>query len=101
MKPERAIADLAAAALGLRGQRGAVDPHLARGRRVEPAEKVQQRALARAGRADDRDPLSGADGEIDALQHRHFERPAAVRLGESAAFDDGASVIHSAAPPPD
>ena len=87
-KPERAIAHLAAAALGHRGQRGAVDPHLAGGRHIEPAQQMQQRALARAGRADDRDPLAGRDGEIDALQHRHFERPAAVRLREAAALDD-------------
>ena len=68
---QRAVAHAAALRLGQRRERRALDEHLAGGRRVEPAEQVQQRALARARRADDRDALAARNVEIDAQQHRH------------------------------
>ena len=46
-----------------------------RARRVEPAEQVQQRRLARARAPHDRDALAGVDLEVDAEQHRHRLRP--------------------------
>ena len=85
MKPS---ARLRTAPRSLFGQRREATPstlHLARGRRVEPAQQMQQRALAGARRADDRDALAARDGEIDAEQHRHVERAAAIGLGEPAA----------------
>ncbi|MEY9542881.1 hypothetical protein ABIE85_005941 [Bradyrhizobium diazoefficiens] len=39
------------------------------GRLQQPAEDRQQRALAAAGRTDDRDHLAGADGEGDVVEH--------------------------------
>ena len=46
-------------------------------RRIAPARRLleagdgaQQRGLAAAGRAEDRDELARRDGEVDAVQHR-------------------------------
>ena len=47
---------------------GAVDPHLARGRPVEPGEDVHERRLARARRAHDRGQLALGDRQRDAAQ---------------------------------
>jgi hypothetical protein len=86
---ERAIAHGAARGFGERGERDAVDEDLTAGRRVEPAEQVQQRALAGARGADDRHALAWRDREIDAEQHGHFERAAAIGLREPAADEHG------------
>ena len=48
--------------------------------RVEPAEDVQQRALADARGADDRHHLARLDEEIEAAQHRQRRRPHGVAL---------------------
>ena len=42
---------------------------------VETAEHVQQRALADARRADDRDHLARLDDQIELPQHRHLVAP--------------------------
>ena len=55
---ERAVAQRAARGVRQRAHLLAGDVDLARGRRVEAAEQVQQRALAGAGRAEDRDGLA-------------------------------------------
>ena len=47
----------------------AADHELAARRLVERAEQVQQRALARSARADDRDHLTARDAEIDAVEN--------------------------------
>lgn len=89
-----------------------VAPHqldFSRGRRIEAAEQVQERAFARTRRADDGDALAGVDREIDAGQHRHLGALAAaltVDLGQSLAgqyhFGRRADrLIHNAKPPPD
>ena len=46
----------------------AVEDDLAAGRPVEPAEQLEERALARAGGAHQRDELAGLDGQRDAAQ---------------------------------
>mgnify|MGYP003694099335 CR=1 FL=1 len=65
---ERAVAHAAALGLGQRRRSAAPSTRdLARGRRVEAAQQMQQRALARARSADDRDPLAAAcTVEVDA-----------------------------------
>src|SRR2546430_8549028 len=67
---EGAVAHLAALGLAQGEERPAPDQHRARARRVEAAQKVQQRRLARAGAAHDRDPLARLDVEIDAEEDR-------------------------------
>ena len=78
-----------------------LDVNLAGAGRVQPAEEVQQRALARSRRADDRDALAHADVEVHAVQHLDVERSAGIALGEAAAREDRRRVTHSAAPPRD
>ena len=58
-----------AAVLIERGQLLAVEEHLADARFVEPGEQREQRGLARAGGADDRERLARADGEIHAVEN--------------------------------
>ena len=102
---QRAVAHGAALLFGERGEIDSLHAHFARGRRVEAAEKVEQRALAGPGSADDRHALASRDGQIDAEQHRHLERAADERLAESAAGEHrprrGRRFTHTEAPPPD
>ena len=44
--------------------------------RLEPVDAAQQRALARAGAADDRDDLARLDLERDVVEHGHGRRTA-------------------------
>ena len=54
--------------VGQAGERFAVDADLAGGRAVEAADQIEQRRLAGAGRADDRDHLAARDGEADGVE---------------------------------
>ena len=85
---ERLVAQ--SAALGVGQRRHGPSHHLdfARRGRVEPAQKVQQRALARAGGADDRDDLSRSHVQVDPDQYRHRHAGIAIRLLQAAAGDD-------------
>ena len=51
------------------GQELALDLDGARVNRLELVDAAQERALARAGRPDDREDLAAADLHIDALEH--------------------------------
>ena len=62
------------------GQPNAVERHGARLRIVEPQDQVEDRALARAGGADDRNLLARLDVERDAVEHVGL-RPR--RIGEA------------------
>ena len=64
-----AVAERGQLALAHRRQRLAVEPDLARGRPVERAEDVQQRALADPGLADDDHLLARRDVEVEVAQH--------------------------------
>ena len=66
---KRAIAQLAARSIGQAIDLPPGDRHRSCSRQVQAAEQLQQRGLAGAGRADDRDALAGGDLEIDALEH--------------------------------
>ena len=48
--------------------------------RVERAQQVQQRALARAALADDRQELARPNAQTHAAEHGHFDRAFAVAL---------------------
>ena len=48
----------------------AVEPDRAGVGRIEQAQHVQQRALARTARADHRDELAPVDLQVDAMEHR-------------------------------
>ena len=54
------IADIA----GVPGDLDAIDQHPPGRRRNDPGDEVEQRALAAAGRSDDRNELAGADREV-------------------------------------
>ena len=63
--------------------------------RLEPGDHRQQRRLAAAGRADQRDEFAGLRLEVDALQHLdHAEALAQVRM----VSDDHADARHLIAP---
>ena len=53
------------------GHAGRVDEGLAAGGLGQAADDVEQHRLAAAARADERDELAPADGEVDAGEHRH------------------------------
>jgi hypothetical protein len=63
------------------------DAHGPRVQRVEPAEHVQQCALADAGRPHHRDHLSLFDDEIEVAQDRHLARADRIALADAARFD--------------
>ena len=63
---ERAQPDLGELAVAERVQVAALEEHLARARTVERAEQLEQRRLAGAARALERDELARRDREIDA-----------------------------------
>ena len=61
------------------------DAHLPASGRSSPPSKLQQRGLARTGRADDRDALARAHLEFDAAQHFEHRSPCAKLLAQPAA----------------
>jgi hypothetical protein len=64
------------------------EPHLA-ARGLEQAQhQAQQRGLAGAVGTDDAEEVAGLDGEVDALQHRHF----AVGEADVVDLDEGPHV---------
>src|SRR5262245_19509162 len=67
-------------------------------RLVEGAHQVQQRALARARRADNREELAIAHLELDALQHLHLDGVLAVGLLQSLNGEHFHSVTRTAMP---
>lgn len=74
----------------------AVDDDLARRRALQQVEAACERALARAGRADDGEDLAGGDGELDVVEHGGgVRRTDPEDLGESNDFDHRAVAITS------
>ena len=65
----------------------AVEVHLAAGRRVQPGEQAQQRALTRARGAHDGDKLSRRHLEVDPFQDLHRTCPIADRLAKIPNLD--------------
>src|SRR5262245_1803454 len=82
------------------------DRNRARVRICEPAQDVQQRALARAGTPENRDAVAARDFEVDTAQHRQRLRPEMKRLDHVATLERSRSkramntVLHGAAPRP-
>ena len=68
----------------------AVEHDLAAGGPVEPAEQLEQRALAGAGRAHQGHELAAADLERDASQGLDLAVAEPVALGQVAGFEDRA-----------
>ena len=66
---ERAIPNLPPPRLAEACEWLAADGDLAGGGRIQSAEEMEQRALARSGSAHDRDPLARGHVEVDAEQH--------------------------------
>jgi hypothetical protein len=64
------------------------DLHRPRVTRVQPAEEVQQRRLARARAADDGDDLTRRDVEVDAVEDPPRRAAATVVLDEPAGAHD-------------
>src|SRR5207302_9628336 len=65
-----------------------VHHHAARGRRVEPADEVQQCGLARARRSHEGHEVAAGNVEIHAVQHLDRLAPAAIALGDPANLDE-------------
>ena len=70
------------------GHEHAVEPVLAAVRRVEAADQVHERGLARTGRSHDGDVFVRADGEVDAAQCAHDFATHVVLALEPARDDD-------------
>src|SRR6185437_3850643 len=70
------------------GDEGAVEPVLASVRRVEAADEIHQRRLARSGRAHDRDVFVATHGDVHATQGAHY-LAAHVVFALETACDDG------------
>src|SRR6266566_5223742 len=60
---------------GHAGEVGAVEPHPAAVGGQEPGDDAEQRRLATAGRPEQRDELTGADLEVQALDDRGLAEP--------------------------
>ena len=71
--------------VGGRSRVAPVDPDVANGRAVERAHDLQQRGLARSGRADDRHKLAGMDAEVDSAQRLDA---AGIVLRDAAKLED-------------
>ena len=69
--------------------------------RVEQADHVQQRALARARRSDQRRELAAREAQIDAVQHLGLERSAGVVGLAHALQKQGLAGLSHGSPPPD
>src|SRR5262249_4715546 len=78
----------------------AVDHDRSRRGRVEPADQVQQRRLARARRAHQRDEVTTRNVEVDAVQDLDRLAAAPIRLGDAADLDEDVhlSVTRTVAP---
>ena len=80
---ERGIAQVAARLFIQAGEIAALQTDRAGGRRIQPAEQVQQGRFAGTGSADDGDPLALDDVEVESLQH--LDRVFPLRKGLSQA----------------
>ena len=87
-EPDRARPERRERAVGELGRRMPVDPDRPGRRPLERPEDVEERRLARAGRADDRDELALLDRERDAAQRGDV---GPVALLEPGCLEDGAS----------
>ena len=72
-----------AAGIGEFGDRRIGQPDLAAIGRIEPGDQMQQRALAAAGFAGQRDALAGGDGQVHPAQHRDLFAGRAIALGQA------------------
>ncbi|KAG1270106.1 hypothetical protein G6F65_013366 [Rhizopus arrhizus] len=74
-KAQRLVAQQAAR--GIRQRRHALAGHIdfAGGWNIQPTQQVQQRALAGAGRTDDRHRLASGHGQVQAIEHRGLHAP--------------------------
>ena len=79
---ELAIAQRIAAAGGKVVDTRSVVVDLARVRPVQQSQQVQQRTLARAAGADDRDELAGLDVEIDVFEDGNLDLPFAIAFAQ-------------------
>src|SRR5262249_20641513 len=79
-------------------ERNALDCDLTLVRIGEPAQDVQQRALAGARTAEDCDAIAARDRQIDAAQDRKPFRAEVERLDDATAFERR-RLIHGAARP--
>src|SRR5262249_45679272 len=77
----------------------AFDRNRARVRICEPAQDVQQRALARARTPENRDAVAARDFEVDTAQHRQRLWPVMKRLVDIATLER-IRFTHGAAPRP-
>jgi hypothetical protein len=87
-------AEMAIAPFALRGrvegrEVASAEVDVALSRRLEAAEQMQQRALARSRRADDGERLAASHLEVDALEHVDVDSRRAAALGEALVQSGG------------
>ena len=93
-------ADVLAAVAGERGvvEFGELLPaveHRAAGGHVEPAQDIEQRALAAAGRAQQHDELAGVQIEVDAAERVHVDFAHVIDLRQSAGGENDLGLLSS------
>jgi hypothetical protein len=82
-------AELREFTIGQRGKALAAELDFAVVGAIQSAEQVQQRALARAGRAAQRDELAGFHGEVHAAQDFHEAGADAVGFAQAGGAEEG------------
>src|SRR5207248_1382067 len=81
------------------GDRLSGEPHLPRRGSLERAEHVEERALARATRADDRDHLAARDGEVHTVEHAQRAAVAAAEdLHDIVGLEHDRELTHGGSP---
>ena len=91
--PERVAPVAGELALARAVQFQPIDPDLARGRRVEAAKEVQQRAFAATARAGDRREVAGREIERHAVQRPHLAGAGGIGSRDIAEFDHGGGSV--------
>ena len=82
-RPSRSRRNAARPASLKLGDHGVGQPDLAAIGGIEAGDQMQQRALAAAGFAGQRDALAGGDGQVHPAQHRDLFAGGAVALGQA------------------
>ena len=85
-KTQVTVAPLALLGSAERREQLALQLHAALRGRIQPAQQMQERALARARSAHNRQRLPGVDFQVHALQHGHIQAAFGETLGQALGF---------------
>ena len=93
MKPIRWRRRIVRIVVAQSGQIGAFQQHLAAGRAIDASQEVQQRALARARRAHDRQEFALFDLQVNAPQGLDAQIAAAIGLSQGSRFQESIAFL--------